>query len=143
VFCEIGGFDTQLGPTADTYRHSEGPEIGTRLAAQYDRGVIYTPGAVVSHRVFPHRLRLQWLSRRASQQGQSKRAMEELDGVFAGEEIGYLQRLFIKYVPRRFLNLLRSLSKGGVAQRLMIFHFPACVGVRYVATILGGLLPFK
>jgi hypothetical protein len=29
------------------------------------------------------------------------------------------------------------------AQLLMIFHLPACVGMRYVATIIGGLLPLK
>lgn len=124
VFLEIGGFDPKLGPTAETYRHSEGAEIGTRLVAQYDRGVIYTPDAVVSHKVFPHRLRLRWLSRRAFQQGQSKRAMEEIDDVSTSEEVGYLRTLFVKRVPRRFQELLRSPSVDGVAQLLMIFTSP-------------------
>ncbi|ARS90813.1 glucosyl-dolichyl phosphate glucuronosyltransferase [Natrarchaeobaculum aegyptiacum] len=132
VFLELGGFDPDLGPTADEYSHSEGAEIGARLRATYGRGVVYTADAVVRHKVFEHRIQFSWLCKRAFEQGQSKRAMERRDAASAGEEYGYLRMLFTQHVPRRIRQLLQSPSSAAVVQFLMMFVFTLIVGVGYV-----------
>jgi glycosyltransferase involved in cell wall biosynthesis len=117
VFLDLGGFDPSLGPNADSYRHSEGAELGSRLQAAYDRGVIYNPDAIVTHKVFPHRTQLGWLLRRGFQQGQSKRRAEQLGIESGGEEFAYLWKLVSVSVPRRLRELVQSPSLGRVAKR--------------------------
>ena len=132
VFLELGGFDPELGPTAETYSHSEGAEIGARLQAKYGRGVIYTSDAVVRHKVFEHRIQLWWLFQRAFEQGVSKRTMEQRSTASSDEEFGFLQALFTEHVPRRLQTACSSPSLGTVGQLLMVFVFTGLVVTGYV-----------
>lgn len=141
VFLELGGYDPELGPTADDYSHSEGAEIGARLQATYGRGVVYTSDAVVRHKVFEHRLEFGWLCERAFEQGISKRTMEHREAASASEEVGYLQTLFLEHVPRRVRLLVRSPSSALLGQLLMVFAFTACVGSGYVYRTVADQFP--
>jgi len=136
VFLDLGGFDPSLGPDADSYRHSEGAELGARLQAAYDRGVVYNPDAVVKHKVFSHRIQLGWLLRRAFQQGQSKRKATQL-GIGNGEESTYLWELMSVSVPRRLRALVRSPSVRPVGQLAMILLFTVIVGTGYLFTLVN------
>lgn len=127
AFVELGGFDTGLGPTADNYGHSEGAEIGARLQASYDCGVVYTSTAVVRHKVFEQRTQLGWLVRRAFKQGVSKRQMEQRSSASSNEEVGFLQTLATTFFPERVRDLLKSPSRDRFVQLLMIFVLTVCV----------------
>ncbi|MFC7211670.1 glucosyl-dolichyl phosphate glucuronosyltransferase [Natronoarchaeum sp. GCM10025321] len=132
VFLDIGGFDESLGRDANSYSNSEGAEVGDRLRAEYGRGVVYNPEAVVAHKVFERRTKLPWLLSRAFEQGVSKRRMAgESDGV-GSEETGYLKFLFTERVPERIRETARSPSVAAVGQLLMIGVFTAAVGVGYL-----------
>lgn len=140
VFLELGGFDPDLGPTANEYSHSEGAEIGARLRATYDRGVVYTADAVVWHKVFEHRIQFSWLCERAFEQGQSKRAMERRATATSEEEFGFLHTLLTEHVPRRLRIASNSLSFAAVGQLLMMFVFTGLVGAGYVVEMMFGVL---
>lgn len=132
VFLNLGGFDPNLGPDAESYSHSEGAEIGTRLQARYGRGVVYNPDAVVAHKVFAHRTRFRWLLARAFEQGQSKRRLERRDAASNSEEGDYLRQLFLEHVPRRLRALVHSPSLAAGVQLLMLFVFTGVVGCGYL-----------
>lgn len=132
VFLELGGFDTSFGPTADSYSHSEGAEFGTRLQAAYGCGIVYTPDAVVAHKVFDYRTRFPWLVQTAIEQGRSKRQLDTQSTASIGVEMGYLQQLLTEHVPRRLQSIFRSPSRETVGQLVMVFVLTAAVGVGYL-----------
>ena len=132
VFLDLGGFDPNLGPTAGTYSHSEGAEIGVRLQHYYDQGVIYAPDAIVRHKVFAHRIQLVWLLRRAFEQGVSKQQLGDSVNTPSGEELGYLSYLFATRLPQRLRTVVLSPSSAGILQLLMIVVFTGVVGVGYL-----------
>jgi len=139
IFLELGGFDTSLGPTAESYSHSEGAEIGTRLQEEYGCGVVYAPQAVVRHTIFEHRIQLIWLLQRAFEQGVSKRQMERTVSTSTDEEYSYLQQLATERVPRRVRKLVSSPSVTDAVQLLMLFVFTGCVGCGYLYAIAGEM----
>ena len=138
VFLDLGGFDPELGPTADSYSHSEGAEIGTRLQNEYGCGLVYTDDAIVSHKIFEHRTKLRWLLARAFEQGKSKHRMARRDGGgMNDEEYGFLFDLLKVHTPRRVRDLVRSPSAVAVGQLLFLFVFTACVGCGYLFAALN------
>ena len=140
VFLDLGGFDPDLGPTATDYSHSEGAELGTRLRAEYGRGVVYAPDAVVRHKVFEYRTTLRWLLSRAFEQGTSKRSLERRTAASTSEEFGYLRTLLFVHVPRRLWALVRAPSGAALSQFLMLFVFTGVVGLGYLSAVAGGAL---
>jgi glycosyltransferase involved in cell wall biosynthesis len=136
AFLDLGGFDPDLGPDAESYSHSEGAEIGTRLRQEYDRGVVYISNAVVAHKVFANRVRIRWLLARAFEQGRSKQRLERRDGGSNGEERAYLRQLLFIQAPRRLRSLVRSPSVGVAIQLCMLFVFTAAVGFGYLYGIV-------
>lgn len=136
VFLELGGFDDRLGPDADSYSHSEGAELGTRLRGEYNRGVVYNADAVVRHKVFERRTQLQWLLSRAFEQGVSKRRMNRDETASNSEESAYLFELLFDRVPRRVKRTIQKPSWAAIAQLVMIFVFTAAVGSGYLFATL-------
>ena len=132
VFLDLGGFDTSFGPTADSYSHSEGAEIGTRLQTAYGCGIVYTPDAVVAHKVFDYRTRLRWLVRTAVEQGRSKRRLDRKTTGSLDAEMGYLQQLLTEHVPRRVRSTFGSPSLENAGQLAMVFVLTAAVGCGYL-----------
>ena len=141
VFLELDGYDPELGPRGEVYSHSEGAEIGGRLRAEYGRGVVYNPEAVVQHKVFEERTQPRWLLHRAFEQGVSKRRMESRsETADSGEESDYLRQLAVEGVPRRLRTIRREPSISSVANLFMMFGFTGLVGIGYLyATVLGGI----
>ena len=139
VFLNLGGFSSDLGPTAEVYRHSEGAEIGVRLQEEYDRGVVYEPEAVVHHKIFADRIQLQRLCKRAFEQGVSKQIMASQTTSFSNEEFGFLFLLVQVYIPQRLRTLVRSPSLGDLGQLLMLVVFTSCVGVGYCYAVVNNL----
>jgi glycosyltransferase involved in cell wall biosynthesis len=131
-FLELSGFDPAFGPDAESYRHSEGAELGTRLQGEFGRGVVYEPDAVVSHKVFEHRTKLSWLLRRAFKQGVSKRQLADRQENSNGSESAYLRDLLTVHVPNRCRSFVRSRSPVELGRALMILVFTATVGLGYL-----------
>jgi len=134
VFLELGGYDPAFGPDAESYDHAEGAEFGARLRAEYDRGVVYTPDAVVEHKVFERRLEPTHLLRRAFQQGVSKRRLARRTPE-TGEESAYLRQLFTEGMPRRVAAALRSRSLRPLGEAAALLALTAVVGAGYLAAI--------
>ena len=132
VFLALGGYNPELGPTATAYSHSEGAELGARLRAEYDRGVVYVPDAVVRHKVFEERTQFRWLCRRAFEQGVSKRSMEGQPGGSSAEEFGFLRALLVEHAPRRLRALITGPSGEQVGQLGGLVLFTGLVGIGYV-----------
>lgn len=132
VFLGLGGYDPAFGPDAEGYDHAEGAAFGARLRAEYGRGMVYAPDAVVEHKVFEARLRPTHLFRRAFQQGVSKRRLAR-QAPETGEESAYLRRLFLDGIPRRVAAALRSGSLEPLGEAAMLFAFTAAVGLGYAA----------
>lgn len=136
VFLELGGFDTAFGPTATSYSHSEGAELGVRLQRAYGRGVVYEPEAVVEHKIFPYRLELTFLAEKALEQGESKYRLGRRTGTDIDSEAGFLRALCLDHVPRRLTSLARAPSGAKFAQLVMLFVLTGLVGLGYLRAAL-------
>lgn len=75
---ELEGFRSEMGVKGKGLLQGEETELCERMREKFGRGVVYNPDAIVYHKVFPERLRLRFLLRRAFWQGYSKRVMKEL-----------------------------------------------------------------
>lgn len=140
-------FGANLGFNRDMYLHLGGIKQGgidpsqvqgreTELCARmnriYDTGVIYTPDAVVHHKIYEYRTEMGWLLRRAFWQGYSKRAMAKLVPDSAGEESTQLRRLLFRFIPGRIRGLLTEPSKRKLAQLLTLLLLLAATGLGFV-----------
>ena len=70
VFSEIGAFRTDLGPLGLRQRHGEDTEMLIR-AHQAGKRLLYTPHAVVRHKVPPERMRLRYFRQLKFYQGRT------------------------------------------------------------------------
>lgn len=137
VFEELGGFDEQVGLTADSQIQADETEFGIRLQEAFGKGMLYQPDAVVAHKVFEYRTEPGWLCRRAFWQGYSKRLLaDRSDDAVGDNEADFLSHLATSAVPRRLRELLRSPSLSMASQLVMLFVLTVCVGAGY----LWGLL---
>ena len=126
VLKELGGFRSEMGVKGRGQMQGEETELCNRMRKKFGKGVIYNPDAVVYHKVFPERLKLRFLLRRAFWQGYSKRAMKE-----AGH-------------PLKEENTFLNVIFGGVFERtvqilfLFVFTFTVMVGYGCKALKLEG-----
>ncbi len=134
AFMKLGGIKLGgIGPSSVQGRETE---FCSRLGRTYERGVIYTPDAIVSHKIYEYRTEPKWLIERALWQGYSKRAMETLVPESSNEESKQLRRLLLNYIPRRVWNLLISPSKTRAAQLVTLLVLLMSTGVGYLYGIL-------
>lgn len=100
VLKALGGFKTEMGVKGKGLLQGEETELCDRMRNKFGKGVIYNPKAVVYHKVFPERLRMRFLLRRAFWQGYSKRMMKEL-GYSIDEESDFVRNLIFKSISER------------------------------------------
>ncbi len=134
AFMKLGGI--KLGGIDPSSVQGRETEFCSRLGRTYERGVIYTPDAIVSHKIYEYRTEPKWLIERALWQGYSKRAMETLVPESSNEESKQLRRLLLNYIPRRVWNLLISPSKTRAAQLVTLLVLLMSTGVGYLYGIL-------
>jgi len=65
VLKALGGFRSEMGVKGKALLQGEETELCERMREKFGRGVVYNPKAVVYHKVFPERLRMRFLLRRA------------------------------------------------------------------------------
>lgn len=137
VFEALGGFDTEIGGRkGDKHLQGGETELCARLRSRYAVGVQYNPDAKVAHKVFEYRTEPGWLIKRAFWQGYSKRGMEvlvpESTTPATAEETEFLGRLFRRYIPERFVKLVRAPSTAALSQFVMLFVLTGAVGMGYL-----------
>jgi GT2 family glycosyltransferase len=130
AFLKLGGI--KLGGIDPSSVQGRETEFCSRLGRAYGEGVVYTPDAVVSHKIYEYRTEPRWLVERAFWQGYSKRAMETIIPESSDEESEQLRRLLLQYIPRRIWNLLISPSKSRATQLLMLFVLLTATGIGYL-----------
>jgi GT2 family glycosyltransferase len=130
AFLKLGGI--KLGGIDPSSVQGRETEFCSRLGRAYGEGVVYTPDAVVSHKIYEYRTEPRWLVERAFWQGYSKRAMETIIPESSDEESEQLRRLLLRYIPRRIWNLLISPSKSRATQLLMLFVLLTATGIGYL-----------
>jgi glycosyltransferase involved in cell wall biosynthesis len=141
VFLEAGGYDTHTGRRGDKHIQAHEAPVCIRIRELTGKGVIYTDGAVVDHKLFDYRGDFDWLVARSFWQGYSKRVMSLLYPDEDGDETDYLRLLFLDRVPRRVKGLWTKPSAAAVLQILAIVVFTGAVGLGYLYALLTpGLL---
>jgi len=134
IFMKMGGF--KLGGIDPSSVQGRETEFCARLRRTYGEGVIYTPDAVVSHKIYQYRKEPRWLMERAFWQGYSKRAMEKLVPDSSDEESDQLHQLLFEFIPRRFWKFLVSPTKTKIAQLVMLFLLLGSTGIGYLYGML-------
>lgn len=137
IFLDLGGFDTDMGGRkGETNLQGGETEFCARMRAEYGRGVVYNPDAIVSHKVFEYRTRFFWLIDRAFWQGFSKRTMDRMLPESNTEEVQFFGRILFEFVPARVARLIRQPSFVRVAQLCMLILLTTTVGLGYLYGIL-------
>ncbi len=134
VFLKLGGI--KLGGIDPSSVQGRETEFCARLQRAYGEGVIYTPDAVVAHKIYQYRTQPTWLVKRAFWQGYSKRAMEKLVPDSSDEESQQLRRLFGEYIPKRVWQLLIRPTRMKLKQMCMLFLLLAATGIGYFYGII-------
>ncbi len=115
VLRELGGFRSEMGVKGKGLLQGEETELCERMRNKFGKGVIYNPAAIVYHKVFPERLKVRFLLKRAFWQGYSKRMMKEL-GYSIDEESDFVKNLIFLSIPERLkpssTNLLQLVFLG-------------------------------
>ncbi len=96
----LGGFKSEMGVKGKGLLQGEETELCERMRNKFGKGVIYNPDAIVYHKVFPERLKMIFLLKRAFWQGYSKRTMKEL-GYSMDEESDFVKNLLFNSIPER------------------------------------------
>lgn len=137
VYLKLGGI--KLGGISPSSVQGRETEFCSRLRRTYGEGVIYTPEAVVSHKIYDYRTEPRWLVERAFWQGYSKRAMEKLVPDSSDEESDQLRKLLFNFIPGRLWKLLVHPSETKAKQLLTLLVLLAATGIGY----LYGLLRWR
>ncbi|MEA3485991.1 MAG: glycosyltransferase family 2 protein [Candidatus Aerophobetes bacterium] len=137
VLKALGGFRSEMGVKGKGLLQGEETELCERMREKFGRGVVYNPEAIVYHKVFPERLRMRFLLRRAFWQGYSKRLMKEL-GYSISEEYRFVKSLFGSIVER-----FKAKSLVAFGQLIFLLVFTFTVGLGYVFKALGSYFEFK
>jgi glycosyltransferase involved in cell wall biosynthesis len=137
VLRELEGFRSEMGVKGKGLLQGEETELCERVREKFGRGVVYNPDAIVYHKVFPERLRMQFLLRRAFWQGYSKRVMKEL-GYSISEEEKFVKSLFGGIVER-----VKAKSLVAFGQLIFLLVFTSVVGLGYVFKALSSYFKFK
>jgi glycosyltransferase involved in cell wall biosynthesis len=125
VLRSLGGFRGEMGMKAKGQLQSEETEICDRMKDKFGKGVIYNNKAIVHHKVFPERLRWQFLLGRAFWQGYSKRVMMEMGHSL--EEEGK----FLRTVQNGVLDRAKSGSLIKYCQLAVLLALTSAVGLGY------------
>lgn len=132
VFDRIGGFNEDIGPQAGTVLQGGETEFCARMREAFGQGVIYNPGARVSHKVFEYRTDPWWLLVRSFWQGYSKHVMEGVIEDSGDNETVFLKRLLTHSIPNRLTEGLRGRSLKPLGQLFYLLLFTMAVGCGYL-----------
>jgi glycosyltransferase involved in cell wall biosynthesis len=137
VIKALGGFRGEMGVKGRGLLQGEETELCERMRKKFGKGVVYNPDAIVYHKVFPERLMIKFLLRRAFWQGYSKRVLKEL-GYSISEEERFVKSLFRSIVER-----VKAKSSVAYGQLIFLLIFTFTAGSGYVFKALSSYFKFK
>jgi len=142
----LDGFRSEMGVKGRGLLQGEETELCERMSNKFGMGVIYNPEAIVYHTVFPERLRMRFLLRRAFWQGYSKRLMKEF-GYSTSEEYRFVKSLFTnfwkKFDQKDEEERIKAKSFVAFGQLMFLLILTSAAGLGYVYKALGSYLKFK
>jgi len=131
IFLDVGGYDVNTGRKGDQHIQAHEAPVGIRIQEEYGKGIVYTKGAVVHHKLFDYRGEFRWLVFRSFCQGFSKPVMEVLYPGAQSNENEYLWNLYFKWIPKRIQTAVTSSTFTEVKQIMAIIIFTVAVGLGY------------
>jgi glycosyltransferase involved in cell wall biosynthesis len=137
VLKALGGFRGEMGVKGRGLLQGEETELCERMRKTFGKGVVYNPEAIVYHKVFPERLMIKFLLRRAFWQGYSKRVMKEM-GYSISEEEKFVKSLFGSIAGR-----VKAKSLVAYGQLIFLLVFTCSVGSGYAFKALCSYIKFK
>lgn len=141
VFKIVGGFDENLGfgKRGTSFIQGEEPEFGLRIRKHFGRGFIYNPGAIVYHKIYPHKLKINILFKRSYYQGYSKALIQRKNRLSETlkPEKSYLLHFIRLYLPRRLKSLV--CKTGRLSEIKKIFILVTCVSLVGIGFFYGYL----
>ena len=132
-----GGFRSEIGMKGKGLLQGEETELCERVREKFGRGVVYNPDAIVYHKVFPERLKLRFLLRRAFWQGYSKRVMKELGYSISEEEE------FVRDLVGSITERAKAKSLVAYGQIIFLLILTSTAGLGYAFNALGSYFNFK
>jgi len=146
VLKALGGFRSEMGVKGKGLLQGEETELCERMREKFGRGVVYNPDAIVYHKVFPERLRMRFLLRRAFWQGYSKRVMKEM-GYSISEEYRFVKSLFTnfwkKFDQKDEGGRFKAKSLVAFGQVLFMLILTSAAGLGYAFKALSSYFNFK
>lgn len=122
---EIGGFSREFGKVNGGKAFHDDTEISLRLKNSFERGkLLYTPDAIVYHKVESYRSTLSYIVLRSYLEGQSKSHLTKRKSFGNSSkplsvEESYISYLLREAIPRRFMKISKDpynlLSLGAIA----------------------------
>ena len=137
VLKALGGFRSEMGVKGKGLLQGEETELCERMREKFGRGVVYNPDAIVYHKVFPERLKLRFLLRRAFWQGYSKRVMKELGYSISEEEE------FVRDLVGSITERVKAKSLVAFGQLIFLLVFTSVAVLGYVFKALSSYFKFK
>ena len=104
---DVGLFNTNLGKKGEKWILSEEVELCIRLREKTGKKIIYNPDVKVKHKVYPYRLKIRNILKRAFYDGYSKALLKSLykSDVLSPEK-SFLKQLLFKFYPRSFKKII-------------------------------------
>ncbi len=131
VFLELGGFNTEMGGIKGKKMLQGGEtELCERMRRRYGKGVMYNPNAIVYHKIFERRIKIDFLVKRAFWQGYSKAVMKKLVGGI-DVETSFLKYLLIDRTSDRLKSIVKG-STDNLPKLMFIWLLTFFVGVGYI-----------
>jgi len=129
VFEKYGYFSEEFGKKGNLWLVDEDTEFGRRIHKGGEK-LLYIPSIKIKHKVYPYRVTLKNIIKRAYYEGFSKAYLEKKLGKALGKENSYLKTIIFKYYPKTFLKLFKS-PKTTLKQMFVVFLVVLFVGLGY------------
>jgi glycosyltransferase involved in cell wall biosynthesis len=142
VFDAIGGFNEQLGfaDRGTSYIQGEEVDFSLRMMHKFGKGNIFTPKALINHKVPASKLKLSVFIKRSFFQGYTKvliqKSMKHIDSIL-GPEKSYLQKLFLKLIPKYFAKIFTGPERCVQVKKFTVLII--CLGAAGLGFAYGHL----
>lgn len=105
IFEQIGLFDAKLGKIGDSWTAGEEADLCSKVLKKANKKVIFNPEVRVKHKVYPYRIEIKNVLRRAFVEGYSKALLNNQYRSELSTEFSYIKKLLFGFYPRAFAKL--------------------------------------
>ncbi|ASJ11575.1 glycosyltransferase family 2 protein [Thermococcus thioreducens] len=136
IFDTIGKFNPNFGRVDNKQLVGEETELFFRIASRGYK-VLYTPRAIVYHKIFPYRAKFTYVLQRGFNYGKSIVIAKRYHRTFNNQDI-YMRRYLIKVsIPERLINILKFKNPRSGLEQLGVLIATGVVII--VGMVIGAL----